>query len=93
MFKLIALYLIITKSISPKEFIRNPKSKHHHHQQKQRQQQEHYHVKDRHQFHLEQQQKHQHFKQQQHNVERMAVCIVLKLTLVAWDMWTYRNGF
>jgi hypothetical protein len=32
MFKLITLYLIITKSISPKEFIRNPKSKHHHHQ-------------------------------------------------------------
>jgi hypothetical protein len=86
LFKLISLYLIITKSISSKEFTKQPKEKHHH-------QQEHYHVKDRHQYHLEQQQKHQHFKQQHHNVERMAAFIVLKLTLVAWDMWTYQNGF
>jgi hypothetical protein len=86
LFKLISLYLIITKSFSSNT--KEPKEKHHHQQQ-----QEHYHAKDRHQFHLEQQQKHQYFKQQHHNVERMAASIVLKLTLVAWDMWTYRNGF
>jgi hypothetical protein len=84
LFKLISLYLIITKSFLPKEFKTAMKEK---------QQQEHYHAKDRHQFHLEQQQKHQHFKQEQHNMERMVTSIVLKLTLVAWDMWTYRNGF
>jgi hypothetical protein len=84
--KLLSLCLIITKSFS--STTKEPKEKHHHQQQ-----QEHYHAKDRHQFHLEQQQKHQYFKQQHHNVERKAASIVLKLTLVAWDMWTYRNGF
>jgi hypothetical protein len=79
------LCLIIIKSFSPKEFKTAPKEK--------QQQQQHYHGKQRHQFHLEQQQKHQYFKQQHHNVERMTASIVLKLTLVAWDMWTYRNGF
>jgi hypothetical protein len=78
------LCLIIIKSFSPKEFKTAPKEK--------QQQQQHYHGKQRHQFHLEQQQKHQYFKQH-HNVERMTASIVLKLTLVAWDMWTYRNGF
>jgi hypothetical protein len=62
-----------------------------HHQQQQ--QQRHYHGKQRHQFHLEQQQKHQHLKQGHYNAERMAISIILKLTLVAWDMWTFRNGF
>jgi hypothetical protein len=87
--KLISLYLIIIKSFSSKEFKTALTEKHHHHQQ----QQQHYHGKRRHQFHLEQQQKHQHFKQEQHNMERMVTSIVLKLTLVAWDIWTYRNGF
>jgi hypothetical protein len=68
-------------------------NKHHHHHQQQQQQQQHYHGKQRHQFHLEQQQKHQHLKQGHHNAERMAISIILKLTLVAWDMWTFRNGF
>jgi hypothetical protein len=89
-FKLISLYLIINKSSLPKEFKTAMKEKHHHHHH---QQQQHYHGKRRHQFHLEQQQKHQHFKQEQHNMERMVTSIVLKLTLVAWDIWTYRNGF
>jgi hypothetical protein len=93
MLKLITLYLIITKSFSAKEFTKEQKEKQHHHHHQQQQQQQHYHGKRRHQFHLEQQQKHQHFKQEHHNVERMAASIVLKLTLVAWDMWTYRNGF
>ncbi|MGK3748328.1 MAG: hypothetical protein ACI8RD_000619 [Bacillariaceae sp.] len=88
LFKLISLYLIITKSFSSKQFTKEPKEKQHHHHQ-----QQHYHGKRRHQFHLEQQQKHQHFKQEQHNTERMVTSIVLKLSLVAWDMWTYRNGF
>jgi hypothetical protein len=86
LFKLISLYLIITKSFSSNT--KEPKEKHHHQQQ-----QEHYHAKDRHQFHLEQQQKHQHFKQEQHNMERMVTSIVLKLSLVAWDMWAFRNVF
>jgi hypothetical protein len=70
-------------------------NKHRHHDQQQQQQQQHYHGKQRHQFHLEQQQKHQHLKQGHHNAERMAmvISILLKLTLVAWDMWTFRNGF
>jgi hypothetical protein len=68
-------------------------NKYHHHHQQQQQQQQHYHGKQRHQFHLEQQQKHQHLKQGHHNAERMAISIILKLTLVAWDMWTFRNGF
>jgi hypothetical protein len=80
-FKLISLYLILTKSSPPKDSKTAPTEKHPH-------QQQHYHRKQLYHFHLEQQQKHQHFKQQQHNVERMAVCIVLKLALVAWDMWT-----
>jgi hypothetical protein len=88
MFKLISLYLIITKSVSSTEFTKQTKEKQHHQQK-----QQHYHGKHRHQFHLEQQQKHQLFKQGYHNVERMAIFILLKLTLVAWDMWTYRNGF
>jgi hypothetical protein len=79
-FKLISLYLII-----PKEFKTAPR-------EKQKQQQQHYHGKQRHQFHLEQQQK-QHFKQGHHNVERMVISCVLKLTLVAWDMRTFRIGF
>ena len=78
MIKLLSLYLIITKSFLPKEFKTAMKEK---------QQQEHYHAKDRHQFHLEQQQ-HEH-----HNVERMVTSIVLKLSLVAWDMWAFRNVF
>jgi hypothetical protein len=90
LFKLISLYLIITKSFPSEQFTKEPKEKHHHHQQ---QQQEHYHAKDRHQFHLEQQQKHQYFKQEQHNMERMVTSIVLKLSLVAWDMWAFRNVF
>jgi hypothetical protein len=91
MIKLLSLYLIITKSFSSKKFTKEPKEKHHHHHQ---QQQQHYHhVKDRHQFHLEQQQNHQHFKQQHHNMERMVTSIVLKLSLVAWDMWAFRNVF
>jgi hypothetical protein len=88
-FKLISLYLILTKSFSSKQFTKEQKEKQHHHQQQQQQQ---YHGKQRHQFHLEQQQK-QNFKHEHHNVERMVTSIVLKLTLVAWDMWTYRNGF
>jgi hypothetical protein len=85
LFKLISLFLIIIKSFPPKKFKTAPK-------EKQQQQQQQYHGKQRHQFHLEQQQK-QNFKHEHHNVERMAASIVLKLTLVAWDMWTYRNGF
>jgi hypothetical protein len=83
-FKLLSLFLIIIKSFPPKEFKTAPKEK--------QQQQQQYHGKQRHQFHLEQQQK-QNFKHEHHNVERMAASIALKLTLVAWDMWTYRNGF
>ena len=78
-FKLISLYLILTKSSPPKDSKTAPIEKHPH-------QQQHYHGKYRYQFH-------QYFKQQHHNVERMAASIVLKLTFVAWDMWTYRNGF
>ena len=85
--KLLSLCLIIIKSFPPKEFKTAPKEK------QQQQQQQHYHGKDRHQFHLEQQQKHQHFKQEQHNMERMVTSIVLKLSLVAWDMWAFRNVF
>jgi hypothetical protein len=87
-FKLISLYLIITKSLSSKEFKIALKEKHHHQQQ-----QQHYHGTHRHQSHLEQQRNHQHFKQQHHNMERMVTSIVLKLSLVAWDMWAFRNVF
>jgi hypothetical protein len=78
--KLLSLCLIIIKSFPPKEFKTAPK-------EKQQQQQQQYHGKQRHQFHLEQQQ-HEH-----HNVERMVTSIVLKLSLVAWDMWAFRNVF
>ena len=71
------------KSSSPKEF----KTASHHQQQ-----QQHYHGKQRHQFHLEQQQKHQQFKQV-NNAERMVTSIALKLTLVAWDIWAFRNVY
>jgi hypothetical protein len=84
-FKLICLYLIIIKS-PPKEIKTAPEGKH-------QQQQQHYHGKHRYQFHLEQQQKHQYFKHEHHNVERMVASIALKLTLVAWDMWAFRNVF
>ena len=67
-------------SFSHEEFKTAPK-------EKQQQQQQQYHGKQRHQFHLEQQQ-HEH-----HNVERMVTSIVLKLSLVAWDMWAFRNVF
>jgi hypothetical protein len=58
MFRLISLYLIITKSFPCKEFTKQPIEKGHHQQT----QQQHYHSKHRHHFHLEQQQKHHHFK-------------------------------
>jgi hypothetical protein len=81
LFKLI--YLIITKSFSSKQFTKESKTA----PKEKQQQQQHYHGKQRHQFHLEQQQ-HEH-----HNVERMVTSIVLKLSLVAWDMWAFRNVF